>query len=119
MPIAKIDHRRSRMRLLVATMAVGFIGIYSGPTAHADPPGQDPHMPNVTIGYCPGGQGGFLATKWCDGAPYADGTYWHQLVMTGSSFTGPVFQLDCVVFNPDVNPIPQPAPPGGCAGGAS
>lgn len=86
------------------------------PTVNADPPGQDPQMPNVTIGWCPGGQGGFLATKFCDGLPYADGSYWHQLIMTGSSFTGPIFRLDCVVFKPESGPIPQPAPPGGCDG---
>ncbi len=94
----------------------GIATVFALATAHAAPPGQDPHMPNVTIGYCPGGQGGFLATKWCDGEKYPDGTYWHQLIMTGSSLTGPVFQLNCVVMGD--GPVPSPAPPGGCAGGA-
>jgi hypothetical protein len=93
---------------------VVLVGTAAG-NAHADPPGQNPHMPNVTIGYCVGGQGGFMATKWCDGQPYPDGTYWHQLIMTGSSFVGPVFQLNCVVMGD--GPIPTPAPSGGCAGG--
>jgi hypothetical protein len=103
--------RRPRVfAALAATVAA--VGV--APLASADPPGQTPHMPNVTIGYCPGGQGGFLATKWCDGQPYADGSYWHQLIMTGSSLTGPVFQLNCVVN--DGSPIPPAAPPGGCGG---
>ena len=107
------------MRSLLCAFVLLGVAAYVGPAANADPPGQDPHMPNVTIGYCPGGTGGFLATKWCDGQQYPDGSYWHQLIMTGSSFAGPIFRLDCVVFNPDVNPIPQPAPPGGCNGGAA
>jgi hypothetical protein len=103
---------RRQPRLLATLAAVAAVGV--APLASADPPGQNPHMPNVTIGYCPGGQGGFLATKWCDGQPYADGSYWHQLIMTGSSITGPVFQLNCVVN--DGSPIPPAAPPGGCGG---
>ena len=107
-------------RLAMHALAVLCCGaaLCFSPAAAADPPGQDPYMPNVTIGWCPGGQGCFLATKWCDGQKYPDGTYWHQLIMTGSSFVGPIFQLDCVVFNPENGPIPQPAPPGGCDGGA-
>jgi hypothetical protein len=38
-------------------------------SANAEPPG-------------PGGQGGFAITKWCDGQPYPDASYWHQLVRT-------------------------------------
>ncbi len=104
------------MRVLGLTSVLFVLATYFGAVASAEPPpGQDPHMPNVTIGYCPGGQGGFMTAKWCDGEKYPDGSYWHQLIMT-SSLAGPVFQLDCVVFNPENGPIPQPAPPGGCGG---
>lgn len=101
------------MKRLVGVVFLAAVLFAVPSSADPTPPGQDPHMPNVTIGWCPGGQGGFLATKWCDGAPYADRSFWHQLIMTGSSFTGPVFHLDCVTN--DGNAIPPPAP-GGCDG---
>lgn len=74
----------------------------------------DDHEPDVMKNHCAGGSGGFLKTKWCDGARYPDGSYWHQLIMTGSSFTGPVFRLDCVTDNG--SPLPPLAPPGACGG---
>lgn len=83
------------------------------PTALADP-GSDPHTPNLTTGYCPGGRGGILAVAWCNGVEYPDGSYWHNVAMTGGTFATPRFEMNCVIN--DAFPSGTPAPPGGCNG---
>lgn len=83
-------------------------------TAYADPSGSDPHMPNLSIGYCPGGRGGILAVAWCNGEKYPDGSYWHNVAMTGGTFATPRFEMNCVID--DAFPSGTPAPPGGCGG---
>ncbi|HEX7322183.1 MAG TPA: hypothetical protein VF299_04505 [Mycobacterium sp.] len=77
--------------------------------AQAAPPGMDdPHMPNPEFNYRPGGGSGLPGSYWCDGEPYSDGSFWH------------VFKQDhtwhayCVIDK--ANPLPPPAPPGGCDG---
>jgi hypothetical protein len=103
------------VRALVFAIALAGTTTYFGPTAHADPPGQDPHMPNFQFGYCPGGQGGWGDfTQWCDGQPFPDATYWHQQFLDPGF--GPHFTLSCLVH--DGSPVPPPAPPGGCGGAA-
>jgi hypothetical protein len=94
----------------------------AAPTAHADP---DPHKPDVGANYCPGGTGvgglpGQPAEPFCDGVPYADGSYWHAVQRSGTNFV----IVQCVVpqpppgpfspFMPQLPPGPLPAPPGGC-----
>lgn len=80
------------------------------------PLGENPNMPNIGSGFCPGGQGGVMQLKWCDGERYADDSYWHQIATSGTGWTGPEFRMECVVFNPANGPFPAPAPPGGCDG---
>lgn len=109
-------------------LAVGFlIGALSTAPAHAAPgtttqswaergpaplaPWDDPHHPNVSQGFCPGGGAQLLNGKgWCDGVDYPDGSFWHQVplpyfgvfrVTTGCYFHGGLML--------------QPAP-GGCGG---
>ena len=55
--------------------------------AGADP--QDPHKPDITHDYCPGGQWGYGSLGVCDGDKYPDGSYWHQWMKT--YFGGPKF----------------------------
>lgn len=104
-------------RLVTSTAALALAGaIFVPATSSAGPPGQDPLVPNMTAAHCPGGEGGFLAVKWCDGQKYPDGSYWHQLSMTGGTFATPIFRMDCVIG--DGGPNPPLAPPGSCGGGA-
>jgi hypothetical protein len=77
--------------------------------ASADPP--DPHQPEVTHNYCPGGGFGGGHTRVCDGEKYPDGSYWHQWQNTGWGDTS--WHYDCVGGG---EPFPGPPPPGGCAG---
>ncbi|MFV1363791.1 hypothetical protein AAHH97_10165 [Mycolicibacterium elephantis] len=75
---------------------------------------MDPHMPNTTQGYCPGGGfGGATGWGYCDGIKYPDGSYWHQL-RAPAPFVGSTITLTCVID--DGSPVPPPAPPGGCGG---
>jgi hypothetical protein len=77
--------------------------------ASADPP--DPHQPDLTKGYCPGGRWGFGDLSVCDGEKYPDGSFWHQWVNT--YYLGPQSRYDCVGGD---EPLPGPPPPGGCNG---
>lgn len=80
--------------------------------ASADP---DPHIPNISAGYCAGAKvserNSATGLGYCDGSPYPDGSYWH-VVQTGVA--GPPV-MQCVV-NHEGGPVPKPAPPGGCNG---
>ncbi|MBS9534606.1 hypothetical protein KIH27_13515 [Mycobacterium sp. M1] len=80
--------------------------------AFADPP--DPHQPEMTRNFCPGGQWGFGRLRICDGEKYADGSYWHQWMSDGG-WGGPTFHYDCVGDSGN-NVMPAPPPPGGCDG---
>ena len=103
-------------RLLVAAAITAFAAFGATPAAHADPPPpwQDPHIPDRQHGNCAGGQGGAFGFGWCDGAPYPDGTRWHQILGTGGSWGGGnwAHKPECV------NPDNSPAPPSGCGGNA-
>ncbi|OBG06620.1 hypothetical protein A5772_21530 [Mycolicibacter sinensis] len=98
------------MRLLASSMLLCAFAF--APTAHADPAPSpfDPHVPNVNVQNCPGGNGGFVF-GYCDGERYPDGSYWHQ-VFTAGNFA-PI-SYTCVID--DGSPTPPPAPPGGCDG---
>jgi hypothetical protein len=78
--------------------------------ARADPP-DDPHKPDMTKGYCPGGRWGWGNLAVCDGENYPDGSFWHQWMKEW--MTGPQFYYDCVGGD---EPLPGPPPPGGCNG---
>ncbi|BBX95640.1 hypothetical protein [Mycobacterium lacus] len=82
---------------------------FSTAVASADPP--DPHQPDMTKGYCPGGRWGFGNLAVCDGEKYPDGSFWHQWMKTW--IVGPQFYYDCVSGD---EPLPGPPPPGGCDG---
>ncbi len=99
------------MRPLLFALVLFCIATQFSPYATADPPGSDPHLPNLQFGYCPGGQGGFSSYQWCDGQQYPDGSFWHQFL---DATIGQHFTLNCVVNNG--SPLPPPAPPGGCGG---
>lgn len=95
------------------TMAVEF-SMVSANAEPAPPPGQDPHMPNSAMGYCPGGGfGGITGWGYCDGIRYPDGSYWHQ-VRVPAPFVGTTLTLSCVID--DGSPVPPLAAPGSCGG---
>ena len=107
-----------RAVLIAATAALA--ALTQMPVTHADPD-PDPHIPNMAANYCPnGGPKWLFASTYCDGMPYADGSYWH-IVRTESQYFGDTYEsprtspMRCVV-NPDGGLVPQPAPPGGCEG---
>ena len=105
--------------VLVGAVAAAAVGM---PGAGADP---DPHIPNPSTGYCPGGSmGSPIYMGFCDGIPYPDGTKWHTRQwgiplygnpngLAGTSGGGPS-GAECVID--DGSPVPPPAPPGGCGG---
>lgn len=79
--------------------------VLCAPAAHADD--ADPRIPNGPVQWCQGGMGNVALAPFCNGTPYADGSYWHQTADV------PFFRLNwheplCVTAG-DV-----PAPPGGC-----
>nr|WP_075234978.1 hypothetical protein [Mycobacterium colombiense] len=101
----KLEHfRRCAVVLGFTTVLVSSV-----PVASADPP--DPHTPDITKSYCPGGQWGYGSLGVCDGEKYPDGSYWHQWLRT--NIGGPRFHYDCVGGD---EPLPGPPPPGGCDG---
>jgi hypothetical protein len=93
-----------------ATLLIGTTALAAADPAPPPPPGQDAHMPNSMMGYCPGGGFGGVGTGYCDGTKYPDGSYWHQ-VRIPAPFVGNTLNLDCVID--DGSPIPPPAPPPG------
>jgi hypothetical protein len=108
----------------VFTLALIAVAVLAAPAGHADP---DPHKPDAGANYCPGGAGvggqpGQVAEPYCDGVPYADGSYWHATKRSAGAQT--VFMVQCVVPPPAPGPFagllpqqptgPIPAPPGGC-----
>ncbi|SHA52279.1 hypothetical protein [Mycobacterium tuberculosis] len=102
------------MKLKFARLSTVILGcaaalVFPASVASADPP--DPHQPDMTKGYCPGGRWGFGDLAVCDGEKYPDGSFWHQWMQTW--FTGPQFYFDCVSGG---EPLPGPPPPGGCGG---
>jgi len=105
-------------RTVLASAIAALAAFTLAPVTLADPD-PDPHIPNMTANYCPNGgpKWGFVST-FCDGMPYADGSYWH-IVKTrsfGDDYSPPsTSPMRCVV-DPDGGPLPQPAPPGGCDG---
>jgi hypothetical protein len=95
-----------RYALAAATTAV----LLGAAPAHADPPPwSDPHYPDITHSSCAGGRGGAFGFGWCDGAHYADGTFWHQVFGAGADLAKP----HCVRDDGSAQP---PAAPGGCGG---
>jgi hypothetical protein len=99
------------LRRCAATLGAAAAIVSSAAVASADPP--DPHMPDITKSYCPGGQWGFGSLGVCDGEKYPDGSYWHQWMRT--NIGGPKFYYDCVGDSGN-NTFPAPPPPGGCDG---
>lgn len=101
--------KRARFFAALPTVMVAVMLVFSG-AAHADPS----QKPNLTTGDCPGGKGGILAVAWCNGEKFPDGSYWHNVAMTGGTFATPRFEMNCVID--DAFPSGTPAPPGGCGG---
>lgn len=93
--------------IVLAVLATLIVVAISSPKAHADI--YDPHMPVPILGWCPGGggQGGGWG-GYCDGRPYADGTFWHTANAMG--FSSPI---QCVINNGTAFPAPAPW---GCIG---
>ena len=100
----KFKFARHRAAILGCAAALGL----STTAASADP---DPHQPDMTKGYCPGGRWGYGNLAVCDGEKYPDGSFWHQWMKTW--IVGPQFYYDCVGGD---EPLPGPPPPGGCGG---
>ena len=99
-----------RVRLFAAVAATATTTFLFAGTAYADPS----HKPNLTTSDCPGGKGGILAVAWCNGEKFPDGSYWHNVAMTGGTFATPRYETNCVID--DAFPSGTPAPPRGCAG---
>lgn len=99
------------MKLKFARLSTAILGcaaalVFPASVASADPP--DPHQPDMTKGYCPGGRWGFGDLAVCDGEKYPDGSFWHQWMQTW--FTGPQFYFDCVSFTSIVSAAVSPSP---------
>jgi hypothetical protein len=60
---------------------------FFSPHAHAD--GLDPHMPNGGSLWCQGGLGNVALIPYCNGQPYADGSFWHQEAASPFGIGGP------------------------------
>lgn len=104
--------RLSRLGVAVWGCAAAIVPFAA--VAGADPP--DPHQPEVTHNYCPGGQWSFgFELRVCDGEKYPDGSYWHQWVSTDENANVTGRHYDCVGDGGN-NVFPAPPPPGGCAG---
>ncbi|HTQ18478.1 hypothetical protein [Mycobacterium sp.] len=102
------------MKFKIARHGAAILGctaalVFSPAVASADPP--DPHQPDMTKGFCPGGRWGYGNLAVCDGDKYPDGSFWHQWMKTW--IAGPQFYYDCVGGD---EPLPGPPPPGGCNG---
>jgi hypothetical protein len=98
-----------RVAVCASSLAATATILSSTGVASADP--QDPHKPDITHSFCPGGQWGYGSLGVCDGDKYPDGSYWHQWMKT--YLGGPKFYYDCVGGD---EPLPGPPPPGGCEG---
>ena len=107
LPIYSANH------FAAAAAALTLATLLSAGAAHADPS----QKPNIATGDCPGGQGGILAVAWCNGEKFPDGSYWHNVAMTGGTFATPRFEMNCVID--DAFPSGTPAPPGRCGGAVS
>jgi hypothetical protein len=93
------------------TMALIAIAMLTAPTGHADP---DPHKPDVGANFCPGGASPGPPEAYCDGVPYADGSYWHAMQrVSGGNNSFVVVQCVKQGHWPQP-PVALPAPPGGC-----
>jgi hypothetical protein len=105
------------MRHFRVSVGIAMTVLVVAAPAYADP-APDPHMPNMQAGFCPGGgMGSQISMAYCDGVPYPDGSFWHT-IQYGAPMIGHPYGLlspglQCVVGG---GPVPQPAPPGGCAG---
>lgn len=114
------------MKLLLAGI-VATAAVASAAPAGADP--NDPHIPNWSAGWCSGG--GSIRTGvtafpdqtfsglqgYCDGEPYPDGSYFHQVPNNvGLSGFGSTIVTTCRVNHGSM--FSPPAPPGGCDGAA-
>ena len=118
-----------KMKLKLTRLGAAMLGcaaaiVSSAAVANADPP--DPHQPDLTQNYCPGGQ---LSSGWgtgynvqvSDGEKYPDGSYWHQWMHDPSdngyitTWAGPERYHDCVGESGN-NVFSAPPPPAGCAG---
>jgi hypothetical protein len=102
---------RAKLRRVGAAVVSSAAVIVSlAAVADADPP--DPHQPEVTHNYCPGGQWGYNQLRVCDGDKYPDGSYWHQW-SNGGNWGDSTWHYECVDGG---EPLPAPPPPGGCGG---
>ena len=105
------------MRAVLVAAIAGLAAFTAVPVTQADPD-PDPHIPDMAANYCPGGMQSILISTYCDGVPYADGSYWHivsTMAMPDDYTSSPrISPMRCVV--PSGGPVPQWAPPGGCQG---
>jgi hypothetical protein len=114
---------------VVVAAALSIVPAVAAPAvADADP---DPHMPDVKTGYCLGGTGskpiqlipgaGYVAVGYyCDGVPYADGSYWRYVhfpvppSMLADPQQNSSYGLHCVTSDELLQS--SLAPPGACDG---
>lgn len=101
------------MKLKFARLSTAILGcaaalVFPASVASADPP--DPHQPDMTKGYCPGGRWGFGDLAVCDGEVP------RRLVLTpvDANVVLPAHSFTSIVSGGE--PLPGPPPPGGCGG---
>lgn len=94
-------------RVMTALGAVAIAALVAAPAPHAD--NVDPHIPNGSALWCQGGIANTMMIPYCNGAPFPDGTSWHQ--------TGHLVLFQSPVFDPPVCVSANGEPsPGGCGG---
>lgn len=107
----------------LAIAVAALLEVPSGPV-HADPGADDPHLPDIAAGYCPGGYSDneypFGMLHRCIGTPYDDGTYWIQNQWFEPTYPFPPNHpygpgLNCVTDTPRGA---EAAPASGCRGAA-
>lgn len=117
MPIGRRFTLRGGLTSLIAAAATLASAAFSSPLAWGEP---DPHIPNGTANWCPGGDhrermsgGG----RYCIGAPFADGTFYAQSWGHSPSPFGPGYWTSAVICSVWIEGTVQGANPGGCGGG--
>lgn len=108
---------KRRNAIAIAATAVS-VSLWSSPMVWADP---DPHLPNGSANWCPGGQHpGYGGIRYCAGEPFPDGTFYADMWHLGPG--GPFGRgawSGSVMCSQWIEHSIQGAFAGGCGGGPS
>lgn len=108
------------MKRSIAAVAAALSTVFAVAAPALADANPDQHMPNPQTGYCPGGRGiKPVHAIYCNGIPYADGSYWRYVMFAVSIYMPGMdpqqrasYGLHCVTSDELVNS--SLAPPGGC-----